>query len=286
MDKRRLFSVWMRALCAASLTCAATLISAGSVDAATTVVTPGNMDGWTFQKTDTSATYGAGDAVTEMVNGPGTPPLGTGSAHFNTGTDGFQSAQLRNSDWAGTRIDALTSLGYSTYATAWNSQQVPYLTIYLDTTGDGLLDDRLWFEPDYSSAGAGNGNPSPQPDTALDTWQTWDALNGMWYSDNHAGPGSNAITLAAYLLLEPNATIINDAAHGIGGIRIASGFSSSTDTFDANVDAFSIGTAAGTTTYNFELNEPAAVAEPDTATFALLLSLGLVAVGWRRGKQA
>lgn len=289
MNRRGAFSVWMRAICAASLTCAATLTltSAGSVDAATIVVTPGNMDGWAFYVTDSTGIVGTGSGTGAMVDGPATPPLPTGSAHLAPPAgNGDESVQLRNSGWAGTRIDALTSLGYSTYATAWNGQQVPYLTIWLDTDGDGARDDRLWFEPDYSSATAGNGNPSPQPGTALDTWQTWDALGGMWYSDIHAGPGSGAITLATYLALEPDATIINDAFQSIGGIRIATGFASPGDNFDANVDAFIIGTAAGTTTYNFELTEPAAVAEPDIAMFALVLTLSLVTLGLRRSRQA
>ena len=102
----------------------ALLCLGGTAIAATVVVTPGSMDGWTFYKTDgdPTYTYGAGDAVTGMVNGPGTPPLGTGSAHFNTGSDGSQSAQLRNDSWAGTSLSSLTSLGYSTYATSWNGQ--------------------------------------------------------------------------------------------------------------------------------------------------------------------
>ncbi len=251
----------------------AMILAICSLAHADVIVTPSSMDGWAFLITDPDVNYGAGDAVADMVNGPATPPLGSGSAHFNTGSDGSQSAQLRNSSWAGTRIDALTSLDYSTYATSWNGQQVPYLTIYLDTDGDGVRDDRLWFEPDYSSAGAGNGNPNPQPGTALNMWQTWDALNGMWYSDNLAGPGSNAITLAAYLADEPDATIINDVAGGgRGGIRIASGFASSEDIFDANVNNFTIGTAGGTTTYDFE-----PVPEPGTLT--LLALGGLTALG-------
>jgi hypothetical protein len=239
-----------------------------TVNAITTVVWPGNMDSWAFYITDTSVTYGAGDATAQMVNGPGTPPLGTGSAHFNTGSDGFQSAQLRNSSWAGTAIADLTSLSYSTYATAWNGQQVPYLTIWLSNG------DRLWFEPAYSSASAGNGDPNPQADVALNNWQTWNALNGMWYTDNFFGPGSNAKTWADVLAAEgAGVTIVNNGAKG--GIRIASGFGSSGDTFDANVDAFTIGTAAGTTAYDFELNGPSV--PESTNTFGLLL-VGMVAL--------
>lgn len=237
--------------------------------AATVVVSPSNMDGWAFYSTDDTGTINTGTATTGMVFGPATPPLGSGSAHLVTGPGaGDGGAELRNSDWAGTALSLLTSLSYSTYATAWNGSQDTYLNIYIDYTGDGIRDDRLFFEPTYSRAGAGNGNPSPQADPALDTWQTWDLLTGMWYSDTDAGPGSNAITFSAYLALHPTATIINDAGQGgLGGIRINAGFASPGDNFDVNVDAFTIGTAANTITYNFE-----PVPEPSSV---VLLGIGL-----------
>jgi hypothetical protein len=173
---------------------------------------------------------------------------------------------LRNDAFAGTRLDALTELKYSTYATSWNGQQLPYLTLWLDTNNDTIRDDRLWFEPAFSEAGAGNGNPNPQPNVALNTWQQWDVLDGMVYNDNGpSGPGSNAITFSDYLTANPDATIVNDAGQSIGGIRIATGFASAGDNFDTNVDAFIIGTAAGSTTYNFE-----AVAIPEPASIALV----------------
>jgi PEP-CTERM motif len=250
------------------VTTLATIALASTVHAAV-VVSPANMDGWAFYKTDgdPTYTYGAGAATAEMVNGPATPPLGTGSAHFNTGSDGSQSAQLRLSSWAGTAIGDLTSLSYSTYATSWNGQQMPYLTIYLSNG------DRLWFEPDYSSTDFGG----PQPAPALNTWQTWDALNGKWYSDNISGPGSNAKTWSYILAAEgPGVTIVADGA-GRGGIRIASGFASPGDVFNAYVDNFTIGTAAGTTTYDFE-----AVPEPTTLSLMALAIGGLALIRKRK----
>jgi hypothetical protein len=254
--------------------CIATALLCSSAWA--TIVTPGNMNGWTIYTTDGSGTLNTGSGTGNFVTGPASPPLGTGSGHLQTPAGGGdQSVQFRDIGFAGTKMSALTTLSYSTFATAWNGSQLPYLTIWLSSG------DRLWFEPAYSAAGAGNGNPNPQANPALNTWQNWNALTGMWYSDNFAGPGSNAVTLAQYLTLAgtPDVTIV-DAAPGIGGIRVASGFASPGDNFNAYLDDFSIGTAAGTTTFDFE---PAAV--PEARSFVLgglLCSVIGVAYGYRR----
>jgi hypothetical protein len=250
-------------------------------------VTPNNMGTWAFYSTDAGGAINMGSGSGQMVDGPGTPPLGIGSANLNVGANnGDQSVQLRNSDWAGTRLDALTSLSYSTYATSWNGSQLPFVNLYLNYGTGTTRDDRLWFEPTYSSAGAGNGNPNPQANVAQGQWQTWNMLTGMWYAeDGNSGPGSNAITFAAYLALHPDATIINDPSQGgLGGIRIASGFASPEDNFNTNVDAFTIGTSSGTTTYNFE---PAAVPEP-SRVIALVGLGGMALIGllWRLRQPA
>ena len=245
--------------------------------ASATLVTPGNMNGWSIYTTDNSGSLAnPGTGTGDFVTGPATPPLGMGSGHLKTPAGGGdQSVQFRNVGFAGTKIADLTSLAYSTYASAWNGQQLTYLTVWLSSG------DRLHFEPAYSAAGAGNGNPNPQAAPALNTWQTWDALGGMWYSDNFAGPGSNAVTLAGYLTLAgtPDVTIA-DAGPGIGGIRITSGFASDTDNFETNIDNFTIGTALGTTTFDFE---PTAVPEPAAFVFgSLLCSVIGVTYGYRR----
>ena len=150
--------------------------------------------------------------------------------------------------------------------------------------GDVNYDDRLVFEPTYSSAGAGNGDPSPQPNVALNAWQNWNVLDGMVYSDIDAGAGSHAETFATYLQNHPTATIVSDNGQGIGGIRLTAGLASAGNNFDTYVDDFTIGTIAGTTTYNFELTASSA---PDTGATVMLLGFALAGLSaFRRWKIA
>ncbi len=71
---------------------------------------------------------------------------------------------------------------------------------------------------------------------------------------------------------------------GLGGIRFGVGFASPEDNFNAYVDAFTIGTGATSTTYNFE----AAAATPLPAALPLFGSgLGVMGfLGWRKKRKA
>lgn len=229
-------------------------------DSTITSVTPSNLGDWDLFATSVLSNSPGGDGVADFVNGPATPPLGTGSAHLNTGSLGDQSAQMRNDAWAGTMLSALTELSYSTYGTSWNGPlmgsggQMTYLTLYIDLNGDLTYDDRIFFEPEYSQAGYGNPfNMSPQPGPVLGVWQTWNCMTGMWYGDSFAGPGVDARPLSMYIAANPTARIVN-ANPTQGGIRIAAGFASPSDVFNVYVDNFRIATASSSAVYNFELN--------------------------------
>ncbi len=178
---------------------------------------------------------GDGSGSVGLVAGPGVPPLGVGSLQLSTTGTGSHWT-VYNYDWMGTPLSALTTLGYSTFTTS--STTDPALQIEIDpgnTTGTdaGVTYSTLNFEPYL------NGTVTPG------TWQDWNVLNGkVWGTHLTGAPMSSPVTWSEFLALYPNATV----KYGLG-VNVGSGWSTP---MTGNVDALSVGTAAGTTTYNFE----------------------------------
>lgn len=252
---------------------------AGASYGQTVVVSPGNMNGWTLFTTDNQGNAAPNNGnIAQMVYGPSTPPLGVGSAELATAPNqGDSSANITTSSFDGTPLSSLTSLSYSTYCAANNGQQFPYLalTVSLDGTPTGAQDS-LFFEPPYQTALTGNPNLPDQGATVMNEWQTWNALSGGWWDNNGnfnpgvSEPGLPGVnSLAAFLTLYPNATIEDNIAYPVyGGVALQVGWASPSDIFTGYVDNVTIGTASGTTTFDFEpVPEPSAV---------LLVSMGLM----------
>lgn len=280
----------LKTLFCVTVFCFATALVSQPAHAATVVVTPSNSGNWAFDNRDANGIVGANPGATgEFVNGPGTPPLGTGSAHLATGngtTGGDGSAELRNTGYSGVLLSSITALSYSTYMTQNNGQQFPYFGLMISTTGGSVSNDTLFFEPPYQTPGAGNPSLPNQGPTALNQWQTWDAFSGGWWDNNgNANPGSgpNGVdSLASFLALFPNATIVN--AGGLGGVRFNVGFASANNQFDGYLDAFTIGINGQNTTYNFELAAVSAVPEPSTWAMMLIGFGCLGFFGYRRSR--
>ena len=222
------------------------LLHAGAIVA----VNPTHMEGWEFMLT--SAT-----GVGEFVDGPETPPLGAGSVRLSTGAHGYLSAQLRNRLFHGAKLGELTALAYTTFATKWDGQTLPYIVLNVDLNGDGVFnlvdDDLLFFEPAYQAPATGNPALSDQGPALLNTWQYWNALAGGWWSLHGiaaATPGNGVKSLPHYLAAQPGATIIN-AHDGAGGVRLVMGFGGEQDEFDGHVDAFAVGLLDAGVIYSF-----------------------------------
>jgi Calx-beta domain len=213
------------------------------------LVWPPDQQGWVIQ---TSSTATAG-----FVEGPATPPLGAGSGQLSVGADGDAAAQFRQALFNGTPLSDLTALGYSTYTSIDGTapavgDQTAYVILNVDLDGDGTNDTLLFFEPEYQH-GYTSAVPD-QGDNVLNTWQTWDALHGGWWSTTGAAganPGSDVKPLSDIIAAFPNARIHNSSTSG--SLRLVAGFGAgSWDNFAGNVDNVTVGVGAASSTYDFE----------------------------------
>jgi autotransporter-associated beta strand protein len=221
-------------------------------------VTASGQDDWA---TRTAGTPLTGTAT--FVNGPGHPPLGTGSLRLAVGSNGDGVAEVRNSAYAGTRLSDLTEIAYDTYRTQDGSGgQDIYIILNLNASGTGsTTDDQLFFEPVYQTHASGNPSLPDQGPTVTGVWQHWNALVGGWWSANgDLNPGTGVGSLGDYLALHPNAKIINDVVNG-GGFRFATGEGAPDwNNWDGSLDAVVIGTNGVSTAYDFELTPGTACA--------------------------
>lgn len=244
--------LFVAALVVAVVALAVTATAFAFVESASCQITTVTNDDVTRQSEDTTATknwvlYSGAASSNHMpgtgtfVTGPAQPPLGVGSLQLQTVT-GTDKVYLFNFDYVGTRLADINKIGYSTYRTAGNDQQVAALNIQVDYNGPDVAGGftTLVFEPVY--------NPAQGP-VVSNTWQTWDAYNGgnaIWWS-TRAIPGVCAtscyVTWSQIVAANPDATIL-----GGFGVNQGSGNPGLTD----YVDALSIGTGDSCITYNFD----------------------------------
>lgn len=215
----------------------------------TTVVSPSNMNGFVFFPEGPAGSFSTGT----LVQGPPTPPLGIGSARFTLDSQGRET--LGTFAFAGTRLDAITKLQYSSYQNNSKNPGAANIAITLQFDVDYNLNDadnsfqgRLVFEP------AAQGIPVVQ-----NMFQTFDAINGRFYSSSTsaANPGfaagctqANPCTKAQLLALFPNIGIRNTQ---FGGLLLRAG-GPVPGGFDGNADALSITVNGNNTTFDFEPN--------------------------------
>lgn len=238
----------MIALIATMMLVASFVVMPFTTHAATTVVHPGDMDGWTFAQ-ETATGSGA------LVNGPATPPSGTGSAELTVDSTGGEI--IAKAAYAGTALEDITELEYSTYRTSGGPALAIALQMNIDsdiTDANDAWQGRLVYEPYHTQT------------VSTGAWQTWDTLDdaagtgtgNWWFSNgtlatnsgcNMANPCTWAEVLAAY----PNAGVHNT----LGAVLFKAG-GGWTGGFVGNVDAFTL----NDDTYDFEFESPIVLTSP------------------------
>lgn len=254
-------------------TAAALALGLGTTaSAAVITVSPTTPNGWGgFVET--------GSGSLDFINGPGVTPLGAGSAQFSL-VDGTSGVGVGTAAFAGLRLDSISTLSYSTYNSTGNNLVAPALQFNLDydlTDSTTSWQGRLVFEP-YQTAG----------NVIVDnTWQSWDALAGNWWSTGtpivgdvgvaQACPQSSPCSFSDILTLYPDAGVQTGILSGVL-FKAGSGW---LDGYTGSVDAFSIGqTGAEVTTFDFE-----AAAMPAPPALPLIaVAFGALAVLRRRAR--
>ena len=166
--------------------------------AAGVAVTPADSQGWT-------ATTTSGGQVNYVdVSGA---PLGSGAVELDTASDNNAVAHLSHT--YNTPLKDVSALSFEAdqLSNGGNPSIDGALRISINFDGSGsTTDDQLMYEPYY------NGTVTPN------TWQTWNAANGKFWSNNSltynglggvsAGSYASNFTLADVLHDHPNATVV------------------------------------------------------------------------------
>ena len=159
----------------------------------------------------------------EIVCGPdhtSDPRLIQGSVTMNLPTSAdatLRRIRLRRGGYSGTLLSDLTELKYSTYVV---NNAPTIMVLQVDVTGDDAKDFNIFFEPRPGFQGAG------YPPLILNTWQQWNALQGIWHFEAVTISGlPEKTTLAQLIALHPNARIIDTTpiGHNGEGVRFTIG---------------------------------------------------------------
>lgn len=121
--------------------------------------------------------------------------------------------RLRRGGYSGTYLADLTELKYSTYVV----HGLPtVMVLQVDVNGDAAKDFNIFYAPDGQEG----------PDFTLNTWQQWNALQGVWGLEAVTIPGMpEEATIEELLALHPLARIIDTPpiGHNGEGVRFTVG---------------------------------------------------------------
>jgi hypothetical protein len=210
-----------------------------------------NPSKWLFYNDETDT---IDNTQGSMVTGPGTPPLGTGSAQISV--TGTQRRNLATYQFSGTKLGDISTLKFSTYnPSAGNGGSVSrsaYLQFNVDFSGNDSWQKRLVFVPSQ------NGT------VTADNWKEWDAIQGgnaKWnysgatWPTTATGPDANVVGTPGSTLRTWNAILADypgikmRTSDSFFGLRVGEPYA---DGYTENLDKVVVGTGAIVKTFDFE----------------------------------
>lgn len=210
-----------------------------------------NPNAWFIYNDETDT---INNSLGSMVNGPGTPPIGTGSAQISV--SGTQRRNLATYQFSGTPLSALGTLRFSTYNPSAGNGGSPnrsgYLHFNVDFNGSDTWQRRLVYVPSQNGTVIQN------------TWQEWDAINGGNAQWSYSGatwpagigepgttPGTTLKTWNQILATYPGVRMrVTDSFFGI---RVGEPYA---DGYTENIDAIKVGIPAYLKHFNFDVLPP------------------------------
>jgi len=184
--------------------------------------------------------------------------LGKGSFQMYAPDARSNVARIRNGQYSGILVSAITELSFSTFIEQRNSAENPYsdapfVVLQVDSDGDNIAEWHLVFDPGSQTQPYVQNNFPNQGKTQVGIWQNWDMYHGGWF-DGAEDPqnGFPLFSMATFVAKHPTARILNDATQGGAAIRVSGGGPVSSGNFIGDVDNFRIGVNGVTTIYDFE----------------------------------
>lgn len=198
--------------------------------------------GWLFYNDENDQ----GDpTLGSFVSGPGSPLHGVGGSQISV--SGSQRRNLATYQFAGTPLASITTMSFRTYnpsaGNGGSATRSAYLQFNVDFNGSDTWQRRLVYVPSQ------NGTVVP------DTWKEWDAIaggNALWAYSGATWPitGQSGATLKTWSqVLSDYAGIRIRLTDAHLGMRVGEPYA---DGYTENIDAFTFGTASGTTVFDFE----------------------------------
>jgi hypothetical protein len=234
-----------------------------STSSSPAVVAADGLDKWFFYNDQTDT---VDNTIGSMVYGPATPLHGVGSAQITV--SGAQQRNLATYQFKGVPLSTISELNFRTLSQSVGNgsgpNAAPYLNFNVDFNGSDSWQSRLVFVPKQ------NGT------VTVDTWQTWDAINGGLAQWNYSGPSwptaaagpdfGGPVTPGTTLrtwnqILADYPGIKTRTTDSWMGIRVGEPYPAG---FTGNIDSFSITVSGNQKIFDFE---PVALPACGTSSF-------------------